>query len=570
MTWQLLLELLLKSGVVAGAGLGLSALTARRPPAERAAILRAAVCLLLALPVFLWIGPRLELALLAAPSAASVAAPASALAETRSWSLDLQPLAGVAVSGDAPVGTAWPEIAFPVIAALAYAAGLVLIAGRFLLGLWTLRRWTEDGRPVAHRVWTEALKRLDASGGARLIASERVRAPLSWGLPPGTILIGQDCVARTDAAEAVLAHELAHIRRGDWLFALLSRLALALFWFNPLVWLLHAALAARTEEAADALAVDRMDRRAYARVLIDIASDFAQPAPAGLAALGMTGSHASLAKRISRIMKTRSKTPSRPLALALSAGALLAVATPLAAVELTPRETSASFWSPPAPPAPPASPAVPAPPAPPAPPAQPAPQARSVSRVIMEDGGRIYLGQIDESERRELAAAMAEAQAAADDARQAADDGRRQAELGRQAAAEGRRVAEAARRAAEDGRRAALQAARIDHAEIQRAVRDAALAAQDAQEQARIAMTQARAQMRSGADDMDRGARDMRNEAVRLRDPAYRAQVIADNRARGNDVTDAQLVRLSRSLPDRADEMQRSAQSMRRQAAGDL
>ena len=42
------------------------------------------------------------------------------------------------------------------------------------------------------------------------------------------------------------------MRRKDWVFLILSRLALARFWFNPLVWRLHGELAARSEEAADA------------------------------------------------------------------------------------------------------------------------------------------------------------------------------------------------------------------------------------------------------------------------------------------------------------------------------
>ncbi|MNC65287.1 hypothetical protein D3C75_1155640 [compost metagenome] len=83
-------------------------------------------------------------------------------------------------------------------------------------------------------------------------------------------------------------------------------------------------------------------------------------------------------------------------------------------------------------------------------------------------------------------------------------------------------------------------------------------------------MIQARADMRRGADDMDRGAKQMRAEALRLRDPAYREQVIADNRSRGNDVTHAELIELSRSMPGQADDMVRSAQRMREQAASRL
>ena len=74
--------------------------------------------------------------------------------------------------------------------------------------------------------------------------------------------------------------------------------------------------------------------------------------------------------------------------------------------------------------------------------------------------------------------------------------------------------------------------------------------------------------MRNGADQMDRGARQMREEAARLRDPAYRARQIEENRARGSTVTDAELIDLSRRLPEQADEMERQAQRMREQSAG--
>jgi len=531
-TGALLLELLVKSGGVAAAGLALSAFLSRRPAAERALVLRIAVCLLVALPVFLWVGPSLPLAWLTPPPSVE---PASAA----SWSVSLQPMADASVAGQLPAGAPWA-----LLIALAYAAGLLAVGARFLVGLWTLRRWTSQGRTVSAPAWTTPLRRLNADGRTRLIASAHVKTPLSWGLPPGVILIGEDCVSRAAAAEAVLAHELAHIRRGDWIFALLSRLALALFWFNPLVWLLHHSLSARTEEAADALAVAGMDRRLYARVLVDLAST--APFSSTGAALGIAGSHASLTKRISRIMTSPRKTPSRPLTLALSVGALLAVATPLAAIELIPRAAEAAAesvaWTPPAPPVPPTP---PAPPAAPERPAQPAKSVQTTSSLIVENGRTIHLDMLEDGERRDIEAARAEARLAAD----------------------------AARRDAQDGRREAEAAARSSRDAIERVTRDAAaaaasarVAADAAREHARVAMIDARASMLRGADDMDQGAETMRANALRLRDPARRAEVIAENRARGNEVTHAQLIELSRTLPQQADDMVRSAQRMREQA----
>jgi hypothetical protein len=65
---------------------------------------------------------------------------------------------------------------------------------------------------------------------------------------------------------------------------------------------------------------------------------------------------------------------------------------------------------------------------------------------------------------------------------------------------------------------------------------------------------------------MRKSAQDLRSEAVRLRDPAYRARQIAENRTRGNRVTDAELLAVAASLPAQADEMDRDAARLTRDA----
>src|ERR1700709_1968203 len=55
-------------------------------------------------------------------------------------------------------------------------------------------------------------------------------------------------------AYPVLAHEIAHVVRRDWAMLILARLVVALFWFNPLMWLLERRLIEEAEEAVDARA----------------------------------------------------------------------------------------------------------------------------------------------------------------------------------------------------------------------------------------------------------------------------------------------------------------------------
>ena len=238
MSGELLIELLAKSGVVAGAGLLLSVLLRRRPAAEQVDVLRAAVCVLLALPAILAFGPDLRVEVLPAMVAGPAAEPAAV------WHGTVTPLEGLSVTSSLRP----PSLAEGLIGV--WIIGAALVFGRFALGVWTLWRWTRTGAPVTDRAWTAPLERLESRRPPRLLAAGAVEAPLSWGLPPGVILIGRSCLARPENADAVLAHELAHVRRGDWLFLALSRLALALFWFNPLVWMLHATLASRTASSA--------------------------------------------------------------------------------------------------------------------------------------------------------------------------------------------------------------------------------------------------------------------------------------------------------------------------------
>lgn len=135
MTAALILELLLKSGVLAGAGLGLSALLRFRPAADRVDILRATVCLLIALPLVMGIAPALPVALLPAVEAVEAVAVSPVV-----WAGAVEPVAGVALSGS----ILWPSVGD--LALWAWAVGAVLVLGRFALGAWTLRRWTR-GRP---------------------------------------------------------------------------------------------------------------------------------------------------------------------------------------------------------------------------------------------------------------------------------------------------------------------------------------------------------------------------------------------------------------------------------------
>ena len=62
--------------------------------------------------------------------------------------------------------------------------------------------------------------------------------PVAWGVRRLRVLLpacADDWSA--ERIRAVLAHELAHIDRGDWIVHVLAEVGCAIYWFNPLFWI---------------------------------------------------------------------------------------------------------------------------------------------------------------------------------------------------------------------------------------------------------------------------------------------------------------------------------------------
>ncbi len=128
--------------------------------------------------------------------------------------------------------------------------------------------------------------------------------------------------------EAILAHELCHIRRRDNLLATLHLLVESIFWFHPLVWWLGARLEEERERACDEEVV-RMggEPQIYAESILKVVEFYlASPVPC---AAGVTGG--DLKKRIEGIMTNRlTRKLSHGKKVLLAAAAVVAIAVPIA------------------------------------------------------------------------------------------------------------------------------------------------------------------------------------------------------------------------------------------------
>jgi bla regulator protein BlaR1 len=188
--------------------------------------------------------------------------------------------------------------------------------------------------------WLSALaraqRRMGFKHGTALLTSDELSSPISWGLMRPVILLNTRAVEASSEAEAIIAHELAHVARMDWAKLLLARIATALFWFNPLVWVLaREAHQLREETADDAVLAANIADTDYAQLLVGVARHECPGLLLG--AHGVAPSKSSLARRVARVLDgTSVRGPvARSFAIGVLVGAVM-IAAPLTALTVAP------------------------------------------------------------------------------------------------------------------------------------------------------------------------------------------------------------------------------------------
>jgi beta-lactamase regulating signal transducer with metallopeptidase domain len=337
---HVLIGIALKSLLVAGLTLGLLQLMKSRSAAERSWVAHTGLLALvivglapLVLPTVNVEGPALLGTTRAAAPIVQAASAPQTISSSAPIAVPVQPVAAKPAASTlslSPSATATAVYAVP-------AAILLLITFLALVRLVALQARADvlvDGH------WLSALaraqRRMGFKHGTALLTSDELASPISWGLVRPVIVLNKRAVDAADEAEAIIAHELAHVARMDWIKLLLARFATALFWFNPLVWMLAREAHQLREEAADdsVLAADIIDTD-YAQLLVGVARHECPGLLLG--AHGVAPSKSSLARRVARVLDGRSERGpvARSFAIGVFTGAVL-VAAPLAAVTLTP------------------------------------------------------------------------------------------------------------------------------------------------------------------------------------------------------------------------------------------
>jgi beta-lactamase regulating signal transducer with metallopeptidase domain len=210
-----------------------------------------------------------------------------------------------------------------------WVVGVLLLGTRLVLRTAWTTRLTRDGLTEVEGSWHRAVdrlrKKLDLTRTVRLYESALVQVPtvVGWLKPvilvPTSVFLG----LTYRQIEAILAHELAHVRRHDALVNLLQSVVETLFFYHPAVWWISGRIRIEREHCCDDMALRVChDRVAFARALTFLEETRAEIHQGALAASG-----GSLLRRIRRIAGVEERDRKAPSIAALIILLMLGSAT---------------------------------------------------------------------------------------------------------------------------------------------------------------------------------------------------------------------------------------------------
>ncbi|HEX5060998.1 MAG TPA: penicillin-binding transpeptidase domain-containing protein [Kofleriaceae bacterium] len=317
----------IRAAVILGVALAALRLLARTSAATRRSVLVAAFGIVLALPIATAVLPALHLRGEVAPDTHALVATSApdtiVEASPVATAPVIVPIAQAAPAANAPrEATSVSPLALVV---ALWALGAVTVLARLGIGLSRARRIVRSARFV---------ETLDIAGRpVEVRISSAIETPAVTGVLVPVILLPHDAETWTaERRRIVLAHELAHVANHDCLASAVAQLAVAMHWFDPLVWLAARRLRVERELAADDQVLDDgVLASSYAEHLLALAtSQGDRRMPTG--ALAMAES-SQVSVRIRALLAPHTRTPlGRARFALLGAGlalaALVACATP--------------------------------------------------------------------------------------------------------------------------------------------------------------------------------------------------------------------------------------------------
>jgi TonB family protein len=242
-----------------------------RAPAVRSAWCRCTLILLLLLPLITWIMPRVAVP----PRPIQKVSVTTRATIAESTAPLLKSLLGMKMPLSQARINRWKvlmnQFGLLWLAVTLGFLGRLLYEVAFLKGYSAGLQEVEDERIYA--ILGEINESLGFQKKPKFFVSPKLTSPISMGMQTPLVILPSDLYRRIEDGElrAILLHELAHIYHYDHILGLLQRIVRALYWWNPLVYLLCNALSVAREEVSDNYAISGMkSAQSYAALLISL------------------------------------------------------------------------------------------------------------------------------------------------------------------------------------------------------------------------------------------------------------------------------------------------------------
>ena len=224
-----------------------------------------------------------------------------------------------------------------------WALGAVAVLLRLAAGTFIVARLARRGARIDDGGWLSLAQRLANTLRIQrpliLLRGDRLGVPVTWGIVYPIVLLPEDADEWTEERRRyVLVHEMAHVKRLDALTQLLGQFVLALFWFNPLVWIANRRLQLEREHACDDYVLRHGTQPStYAADLLEMVQSLGTPAhraaqPA-FAALAMARRSEFEGRMLSILDPVLDRHPLDRGRTLMSAVATLLLVVPLAALQ---------------------------------------------------------------------------------------------------------------------------------------------------------------------------------------------------------------------------------------------
>jgi beta-lactamase regulating signal transducer with metallopeptidase domain/tetratricopeptide (TPR) repeat protein len=157
-----------------------------------------------------------------------------------------------------------------------WVAGMVFSLARLEFGAARIRRVCRLASPDADGEWAgivaDLSQKLGLSRPIRLLFSEDLAVPVTTGVSRPIVLLPETARRwNEERRRVVLLHELAHVKRADWVALVIGQIAAAVYWFHPLVWSVRIQMRRDCERACDDLVLASGTRASvYAAHLLSI------------------------------------------------------------------------------------------------------------------------------------------------------------------------------------------------------------------------------------------------------------------------------------------------------------